>query len=310
TGVEVEAAGGAKGQPGGGAAAKTEVIEGREVVAACGAIATPQLLMLSGVGPAAHLKEHGIAVKADLPGVGQNLRDHPVFLLVYKTKPDYNLDGMGPWIQVILRYTAPRSHLRNDMMIILGNYMGGGQPKEEKSVAFVGQGGGLTADTASGLIGVYMAPVLDLAVGAGELRLRSNDPRDTPLLDYRFLDDGFDRKRVLDSVRLCLKLAEHEAFEPLLERRLEPSDGDIADDGALMDWVLRHPYTGHHVAGTCKMGPKSDGMAVVGQSGKVHGLQGLRVVDASIMPNVIRANTMATTIMIAEHIADMMKAGE
>ncbi|MDA1189615.1 MAG: GMC family oxidoreductase N-terminal domain-containing protein [Chloroflexi bacterium] len=296
TGIEVETDG------------KRSVIEGGEVILAAGSIATPQLLMLSGVGPAGHLKEHGIPVVADLPGVGQNLRDHPVFLLVYKTKPGYNLDGLGPWIQVILRYTAPGSQLRNDMMIIVGNYMGGGVDDED-SVAFVGKGGGLTADTASGLTGFYIGPVLDMAMGKGEVRLRSADPNDTPYLDYRFLDDDFDRQRVLDCVRLCLKLVENEAFEPFVERRLEPSEADIASDDALLDWMLRHPYTGHHVAGTCKMGPESDSMAVVDQQGRVHGLSNLRVVDASIMPNVIRANTMVTTIMIAEYIADMMKDG-
>jgi len=281
-------------------------VEGGEVILAAGAIASPQLLMLSGVGPADHLKAMRIPVRADLPGVGQNLRDHPVFLLVFKTKPGYPLDGMGPWIQVILRYTAPGSHLRNDMMVVMGNYMTGAV-SDEKSVGLAGKGGGLTAYSAEGLVGVYMAPVLDLAMGSGELRLRSRDQKDPPYLDYRYLDDPFDRQRVLDSMRLCLKLSEHEAFRPYIERRLEPSDADIATDEALMEWILRHPYTGHHVAGTCKMGPASDGMAVVDQQGRVHGLQGLRVVDASIMPNVIRANTMVTTIAIGERVADMIK---
>ena len=109
-------------------------------------------------------------------------------------------------------------------------------------------------------------------------------------------------------VRLVVRLAESDALRDIIVERLAPTDEDLASDAALDQWLLTHISTAHHLAGTCKMGPASDPMAVVDQYGRVHGLQGLRVVDTSIMPDVVRANTNATAMMIAERIADWMKA--
>ncbi|MBI4505844.1 MAG: mycofactocin system GMC family oxidoreductase MftG, partial [Chloroflexi bacterium] len=102
---------------------------------------------------------------------------------------------------------------------------------------------------------------------------------------------------------------QHPAFRDILVARVEPRDEDLGSDAALDAWLLRRVTTQHHVAGTCKMGPATDGAAVVDQYCRVHGLDGLRVVDASMMPNVTRANTNASTIMIAERVADWMRAG-
>ena len=110
-----------------------------------------------------------------------------------------------------------------------------------------------------------------------------------------------------DLVRMCLKLADHEDFRDILDERVEPTDDVLESDDALDDWMLREATTGQHISCTCKMGPSSDPMAVVDQYGKVHGLDGLRVVDASIMPNCVRANTNVTTMMIGERIADFMR---
>jgi choline dehydrogenase-like flavoprotein len=148
---------------------------------------------------------------------------------------------------------------------------------------------------------------LDLAIGSGELRLTSTDPTIQPLLDYRYLDGASDRRRLRDSVRLCVKLAKHESLRPLLGERTQPIDAEIQSDDALDDWLRREVSTGHHVSCTCKMGPVSDSMAVVDQFGKVHGVKGLRVADASIMPNCIRANTNVTTMMIGERVADFVR---
>ena len=155
-----------------------------------------------------------------------------------------------------------------------------------------------------------MTGVLDLAVGAGELRLTSTDPNVQPHLDYRYLEEEFDRRRLRDMVRLCVELTEHEALSNLLGERLFPTDAELYSDDALDDWLRREVSTGHHVSCTCKMGPASDPMAVVDQHGKVHGLDGLRVADASIMPDCIRANTNVTTMMIGERIADFVRNGE
>ena len=126
-------------------------------------------------------------------------------------------------------------------------------------------------------------------------------------MDYRYLEDEFDRRRMREMVRLAVKLAEHEAFKDIIAERIEPTDAELATDEALDAYLLREVTTGQHISGTCKMGPASDPMAVVDQYGKVHGLENLRVVDASIMPDCIRANTNVTTMMIGERIADFIR---
>jgi choline dehydrogenase-like flavoprotein len=159
-------------------------------------------------------------------------------------------------------------------------------------------------------LGIRMLGVLDLAMSAGELQLQSADPKVQPYLEYRYLEDEFDRRRMREMVRTAVKLAEHEAFRDIIETRIEPTDAELATDEALDAYLLREVTTGQHISGTCKMGPASDAMAVVDQFGRVHGLQNLRVVDASIMPNCIRANTNVTTMMIGERIADFIRRGQ
>jgi choline dehydrogenase len=129
------------------------------------------------------------------------------------------------------------------------------------------------------------------------------------VLDYRLLSHPFDVERMCHAVRLAVQLSKHPAFQDVIATRISPTDADLATDEALGRWLLANVSTTHHLAGTCKMGPATDSMAVVDQYCRVHGLQGLRVVDASVMPDVVRANTNATTIMIAERVADWIKAG-
>ena len=130
-----------------------------------------------------------------------------------------------------------------------------------------------------------------------------------PFLDYRYLEDEFDRMRLRDMVRLCVRLGEHESFKDIIEERVEPTDEQLSSDEALDAWMMREVTTSQHISGTCKMGPDTDPMAVVDQYGGVHGLEGIRVVDASIMPDCIRANTNVTTMMIGERISDFIKQG-
>ena len=111
-------------------------------------------------------------------------------------------------------------------------------------------------------------------------------------------------------MRLCSSLGQHESFKDIIEERIEPTEEELSSDDALDTYMLRQVTTEHHVSCTCKMGPSSDPMAVVDQYGSVHGLQNLRVVDASIMPNCIRANTNVTTMMIGERIAEFIRQGK
>ncbi len=130
-----------------------------------------------------------------------------------------------------------------------------------------------------------------------------------PFLDYRYLEDEFDRQRLREAMRLCMKLTEHDGFRDIIAERIEPTDADLASDAALDAWLRREVTTSQHISCTCKMGLASDPMAVVDQFGKVHGIENLRVVDASIMPDCIRANTNVTTMMIGEHVADFIRQG-
>jgi choline dehydrogenase len=264
-------------------------VEGQDLVLCGGAVGSPQLLLLSGIGPAGHLRELGIPVHHELPGVGQNLRDHPNVRIPVKVKQDFPLDPEAPRTQLALRYTAAGSHDRNDMQILQSSFSSpmGGDPLEGEGIRFT--------------------CIIELARGAGELRLSSTDPKVQPLLNFRYLEDPWDRERLREGVRLCLKLLDHSDYRQFVQECISPTPGDLESDDARDQWLLRNVATTQHISGTCKMGPESDPMAVVDQYCRVHGLENLRVVDVSVLPDCVRANTNATTIMIAERVADWMK---
>jgi len=270
-------------------------VEGDEIILSAGAVGSPHILMLSGVGPADHLSEFGVSVISDLPGVGQNLRDHPVVAIIWRPQEGVDMDADAPRYQVALRYTADGSNLRNDMQLMAFSF----------ATQRVARGGdGRTP------LGISMLSVLNLALGQGEMKLTTSDPSVQPFLNYNYFQQSFDRERMRDGVRLCLKLGDNPAFREILGERIGPTDEDLASDTALDAWLMREATTGQHISGTCKMGPSSDPLAVVDQHGKVHGLEGLRIVDASIMPDCIRANTNVTTMMIGERVADLMQYGD
>ena len=247
TGVEVESGG------------EKFVLEGEEIILSAGAIGSPQLLMLSGVGPREQLSSLGIPVVVDAPGVGQNMRDHPGVWVTWRTKPGFELDGLAPRMQLTLRYTADGSPLRNDMKISMQSFATGR----------VNRGGNRMEP-----IGIRITGGIQLAAGAGELRLTSTDPTVQPYLDYRYLEDEFDRERLREMVRLCIKLGEHESFKDIIEERVDPTDENLASDEALDAWLMREVTTSQHISCTCKMGPTTDPMAVVDQYGSVHGAEG------------------------------------
>ena len=128
-----------------------------------------------------------------------------------------------------------------------------------------------------------------------------------PKLDYRFLLDAWDRERLREAVRLCVRLFQHQAFQGIIEERIVPTEADLASDVSLDSWLQANVGVAGHTSCTCKMGPKSDPLAVVDQDCRVWGVEHLRVVDASVMPEIPRANTNATVIMIAERVADFIR---
>ena len=273
---------------------ETFVVEGEEIILSAGALASPQILMLSGVGPEEHLKEHGIAPMIDSPGVGQNLRDHPLIGFLWATKPEVDLKPFTPAGQVLLRYTADGSTLENDMIVYMSARASKRREDGGKRTEPVGIGAGLG---------------LNLARAKGEVKLNSSDYRDQPYLDYNLLDDEEDMRRYRDGVRMVVGLEDHPAMSALIEKRLRPLDSDLESDETLEAWIRKNVGTGHHVSCTAKMGPASDPMAVVDQYGKVHGADGLRVADASIMPDCVRANINVTVMMVGERIADFIVQG-
>jgi choline dehydrogenase len=273
TGVEVESGG------------ESFVVNGDEIILSAGPIGSPHLLMLSGIGPADQLAEHGISLVKDVPGVGQNLRDHPTVHVSWRALPDVPAppQEVGPQ-KVALRYTAPGSDIKNDMIKVMRFR------KIDRLLVMS--------------VGLY------LALGKGELKLQSPDPDVQPSLDYNYLQEAEDRRRLREGVRLCLELVDMKEFEKVVGERVNPDDAALASDNALDEWLMRSVSTMHHISCTAKMGPDSDPMAVVDQHGRVKGVQSLRVVDGSIMPDCTRANTNVPIMMMAERIADFIKAGE
>ena len=148
-----------------------------------------------------------------------------------------------------------------------------------------------------------------MAAGKGELRLTSADPKAYPSMNYRYLEDPWDHERLREAVRKCVDLLKDPAYSEVVEERTAPLDSDLVSDPALDDWLLRNVSSSFHIAGTCKMGPDSDNEAVVDRHLKVRGVEGLRIVDASVMPDVVRANANVTTMMIAERAADFILSG-
>jgi choline dehydrogenase len=268
-------------------------VEGDQIIVSSGAIASPQILLLSGIGPRGDLDEMGIDVVKDLPGVGNNLRDHPAVFTLFRGRGEGPGDS-APSIQVGLRYSPSFSETRADIQLspIL-------MTSEHRPAS-------VRIDSEEFHFGFSAA--LQNAETSGTLTLRSRDPHEQPNLNYDYLSNETDRTRMREAVRLGLKLAESPVFSELISERLNPTDEDLSSDEKLDEWLLANAYTQHHSSGTCKMGPDDDPLSVVDQYCRVKGVYGLRVVDASVMPDVIRANTNATTIMIAEKVADWINA--
>jgi choline dehydrogenase len=267
---------------------ETFAVEADDVILSAGAIQSPQILMLSGVGPAEHLRRMGVPVVHDLPGVGQYLKNHPAVSVRYLPQEHYVLDPDAPRNQVALRFTAPGSHTRNDIQI---------QP------------------TSSGPVGraaedIRLGVRLELPVSAGEVRLASTDPAVQPRLEYRLLTHPRDRERLRAAVRWCVELLQHPVFKDMVGQRTTPTDRDLGSDQALDTWLRLNAGIAGHSSLTCKMGPAAEVMAVVDQYCRVHGLSHLRVIDASAMPEIPRANINATIVMLAERAADLIRQGQ
>ena len=259
-------------------------ISGSMVILSAGAIASPQLLMLSGVGPKKHLEELAIPVVHDSPGVGMNMKNHPGVTLRFRPVEGYSLQEDSPRNQVGLRFTAKGSKFQNDIQV---QPLTSGPP-------------GHVSDE------IRVGCRLEYPTGASSLSLSAADHRVQPVLDYRFLDESSDCDRLREGVRECIRLFEDDSFSAVIHSRISPTPEEVASDDMLDHWIFANLGIAGHTSCTCKMGPESDPYAVVDQRCQVYGVDGLAVIDASVMPDIPRANTNATTIMIAGRAYDLL----
>ncbi|MFC0544852.1 GMC family oxidoreductase [Kutzneria chonburiensis] len=259
-----------------------------EVILACGAFASPQLLMLSGIGPVEHLRDNNIRAVVDLPGVGRNLQDHLLFGVGYESRREQKFPQLLAEAG-LFTHTRPRCEAASpDLQFFFG-------PIQYVDETYRIDGPAFT-----------FAPILARPQSRGTVTLRSKDPADLVVVDPHYLECSADLDVLVDAISLARELVGAKAFAPFRGRELAPGD-EVRDRAGLVRYVRESASTVWHPVGTCKMG--KDREAVVDSALRVHGVAGLRVADASIMPTITSGNTNAATIMIAEKAADMISAG-
>ncbi len=282
-----------------------------EVILAGGAIGSPHLLMLSGIGPADHLREHGIAVMADSPAVGANLSDHPVVTALWSTPKSRSLaEKAGP--RNLLRWQLTHAGPMATNVAESGGFSRTDPALPAPDIQWHAlpapyQNGGLT-DPAIRAMSLLICLV---AVGSrGKIRLRGADPRHKPVIDPAYLSDVQDMEPLVKAIRMAREFAAARPLSKLCTSELAPGD-EARTDAELRQFIRRDISTIYHPVGTCAMGGDSRLAAskltsVVDTELRVRGIEGLRVVDASVMPTVPRGNTNAPTIAIAERAADLL----
>jgi choline dehydrogenase len=267
-------------------------IGGRRIALSAGAINTPAILMRSGIGSRADLEALGIKCMANLPGVGQNLIDHPMLYIVAKPVSGVRHDP-DVTMPVIVRYTAGASDEFNDMQLLAAVFF------DESSIV------GFTWPIRTPLI--FFAPGLQRPRSRGHVRLTTADPNVPVKIHLNFVDHPEDMRRMADGARITWQMMHGAHLSPYIKEIVGLTQETVDSDSALANFIRDNCTTNFHPVSTARMGPESDTMAVVDQFCRVRGVEGLRVVDASVMPNIVRANTNLTCIMIGERVADWMR---
>lgn len=286
-----------------------EVIRAREeTILAASAINSPKLLMLSGIGPAAHVAEHGIAVVADRPGVGANLQDHlEVYIQTTSVRP-----------VSLYRYWNPLGKAWVGLQWLLAK-AGPGASNQFESCAFVRSRAGVAypdvqmhfLPIAVRYDGRAAAPGHGYQVHVGPMRsesrgsvtLRSGDPAEAPAIRFNYMSAPDDWRDFRACIRLARSVLAQKAFDPFRGREIAPGEG--RDSDAELDAFVRdHAESAYHPCGTCRMGRRDDPMAVVDPQGRVIGVDGLRVADSSVFPRITNGNINAPSIMVGEKVAD------
>lgn len=279
-----------------------------EIVLCAGAIQTPQLMQLSGLGPAALLQAFDIAVAADLPGVGANLQDH------LQVRPSYRVRGAETLNDIAnSRWRGAREFVR--YLLTRGGALCNGVYRAGAFLELGDEPGWPDVQIHFGLVsfdrphqpphpfpGVTLSACLLRPESRGSVRIASNDPMAAPQIHAGYLGAESDRRLAVAAVRRMREIAAAPPLARFIESEHEPG-ADVRDDAALLDWVRRRAASIFHPVGTCAMGPAGDPRAVVDARLRVHGIAGLRIADASVMPRIVSGNTNAPAIMIGERAA-------
>lgn len=283
-----------------------------EVIVTSGAIGTPKLMMLSGVGPAAHLSEHGINVVADLPGVGENLNDHFGIDIVAELTGHYSLDKYNKWYNAAwagLEYMAFKSGPVTSNVVEGGAFWHSGLSASDVpdlQFHFLA-GAGAEAGVPSvppGSSGITLNSYTVRPKSRGTVRLRSDDPAALPIIDPNFLAEPDDLKCSVEGVKKSVEIFRQSSLQKYI-RAIHFPDDSVKTQKDFEDYARQYGRTSYHPTCTCKMG--TDDMSVVDAQCRVRGLDGIRICDSSIMPSLIGSNTNAPTIMIAEKAADLVR---
>ena len=302
-GVELGAAGGA-----------TETIRcERDVIVSSGTIGSARLLMLSGIGPADHLTSVGIPVVHDLPGVGSNLQDHLDLYVIAECTGSHTYDSYASWYRALgagIQYLLYKKGPVASTLFETGAFAYADDAARSPDVQFhLGLGSGIEAGVAKlKNNGLTLNAAFIRPRSRGSVRLGSSDPAAMPLIDPNYFADPYDREISIKGLRIARELLQQPALKPFLLGERLPGP-ELVSDEDLFEYACRSGKTQHHPVGTCRMG--HDAMAVVSPDDlRVHGISGLRVCDASIMPRLVSSNTNAATIMAGEKGSDIIRGRE
>lgn len=288
----------------------TRAMASAEVLLSGGAIGSPRLLQLSGIGPADHLRDNGIEVVHDQPQVGENLQDHLDLYCICEVSGPYTYDRYGkPHMSALagLQYLLTRKGPVASSLFETGGFWYADPDARSPDIQFhLGLGTGIEKgveampDGGVTLNSCYLRPR-----SRGTVRLAGSDPAKAPLIDPNYLSDDRDREMSIRGLKLTQEIMSQGPLKKYIRAERLPGP-DVKTDEDYYNFICEHSKTSHHCAGTCRMG--NDAAAVVDVRLRFNGIEGLRVVDNSIMPTVISSNTNAAAIMIGEKAADMIKA--
>ena len=315
TGVEVDRGG------------ATSVILAHEVVLSAGAVKSPHLLLVSGVGPRKQLESHGVPVVSDRAGVGSKFSDHPNIAVNWRPRRHVVDYSTSQSIAACLNITSEKSNLAGDLEILplikpIGFMLTGSRHGVRSGLRRLLRHPLITLRTVKGASlrrfihmicrqgDLAFLVALQAQSSRGQITLESSDPAVPPRIDYNYLSSDDDRRRMREAVRTAVRLLRTAAFRPHFRRLTDLNDSVLANDARLDAWIISHLGTAIHLCGSAKFGDVKDTEAVVDQYGRVHGVSGLRVADTSILPSTPTRGPAATAVLIGEMIAGFIRRGD